>query len=172
MKRAFIGLLSLATVVALTGCTLFPAGFGGPDEGLEPNSSLSGGPTESSSTSEPSASPPVTSVTPSASPSPSAIFETLQLRFDVVDASGGTLLVVAEITNFAADGGTCTLSYYQGEQATVLATTRSERNINGTQCSPFNVGLSGVPKGAQQLTISYQSTAHIGESAKFEVIIP
>lgn len=172
MRRAFIGVLSVATVAALTGCALFSQDSGRPGEGFEPTSSLSEEPSESANPNE-STSPSITpSASPSGSPSASPVFEQLQLRFEVIDTSGGILYVVAEITNFAADGGTCTLSYYQGEQATVLATTRSERNINGTQCSPFSVGLSGVPKGAQQLSISYQSTAHFGESAKFEVNIP
>ena len=172
MRRAFIGVLSLATVVALTGCTLFSQDSGRPEEDFEPTSSLSEEPSESANPNESTSTSTSPSATPSASPSASPVFEPLQLRFDVVDASGGILLVVAEITNFAADGGTCTLRYFQGDQATVLATTRSERNINGTQCSPFSVGLSGVPKGVLQLSISYESTAHIGESAKFEVNIP
>jgi hypothetical protein len=88
------------------------------------------------------------------------------------DASGGVLNVVAEVSNFAEDGGSCTLSYYKGATATVLGTVKAERNVTSTQCFPFNIDLASVPKGDLELTVSYSSENHIGESEKFEVRIP
>jgi hypothetical protein len=88
------------------------------------------------------------------------------------DASGGVLNVVAEVSNFAEDGGSCTLSYYKAATATELGTVSAERNVTTTQCFPFNIDLESVPKGALQLTVSYLSENHIGESEKFEVNIP
>jgi hypothetical protein len=80
--------------------------------------------------------------------------------------------VVAEVSNFAEDGGSCTLNYYKGTTATVLGTVQAERNVTTTQCFPFDIDLASVPKGALQLTVSYSSENHIGESDKFEVNVP
>lgn len=164
MKKAFIGLLGLATVVALTGCTLFYPNSGGPEDLISETPIASEAPADSSSPEDsPSASP---SPSPSASQGP-ALFQILYS-----DASGGSINVVAEISNFSEDGGSCTLSYYQGSTATVVETVKAERNVTTTQCFPFNAALTGVPKGPVQFTVSYESTNHIGESAKFEVNIP
>jgi hypothetical protein len=162
MKKAFIVMLGLATALSLTGCTLFYPNSGSIEDGLEPTSATSEAPAESA---EPEQSP-------SPSPSNSLMTTKLDLRFDALDASGGSLLVVAEILNLIDDGGTCTLSYYQGSSPTALGTVKAERNVTSTQCSPFNIDLASVPKGALQLTVSYLSENHIGESDKFEVNIP
>ncbi len=162
MKKAFIVMLGLATALSLTGCTLFYPNSGSIEDGLEPTSATSEAPAESA---EPEQSP-------SPSPSNSLMTTKLDLRFDALDASGGSLLVVAEILNLIDDGGTCTLSYYQGSSPTALGTVKAERNVTSTQCSPFNIDLASVPKGALQLTVSYSSENHIGESDKFEVNVP
>jgi hypothetical protein len=94
------------------------------------------------------------------------------LQILYTDTSGGVLNVVAEVTNFAEDGGSCTLSYYQGANATAVGTVDAERNVTSTQCFPFNVDFSALPKGALELTVKYESENHVGESEKFEVTIP
>ena len=58
------------------------------------------------------------------------------------------------------------------EYSTILATVKAERNVTTTQCFPFNVDLASLPKGAMTLMVSYESANHLGESEKFEVIIP
>jgi hypothetical protein len=95
-----------------------------------------------------------------------------QLQILYTDTSAGVLNVVAEVMNFAEDGGTCTLSYYTGTTATAVVTVKAERNVTSTQCFPFNVDFSAVPKGALELTVKYESANHFGESERFEVIIP
>jgi hypothetical protein len=162
MKKAFIVMLSLATALSLTGCSLFYPNSGSVEDGFAPTSDASEAPAESSDP-EQSASP---------SPSVSPTMAPAQLGIIYSDASGGVLNVVAEVSNFAEDGGSCTLSYYKGSTATVLETVKAERNVTTTQCFPFNVDLASVPKGALQLTVSYLSENHIGESDKFEVNIP
>jgi hypothetical protein len=162
MKKAFIAALSLATALVLTGCTLFYPNSGSPEDLIEPNSEISEAPAEETS---PEASP-----SPSPSVSPTMAPALLQILYS--DASGGVLNVVAEVTNFAEDGGSCTLSYYKGTTATALGTVQAERNVTSTQCFPFNIDLASVPKGNLQLTVSYSSENHIGESEKFEVTIP
>jgi hypothetical protein len=162
MKKAFIVALSLATALVLTGCTLFYPNSGSPEDLIEPSSEISEAPAEETT---PEASP-----SPSPSVSPTMAPALLQILYS--DASGGVLNVVAEVTNFAEDGGSCTLSYYKGTTATALGTVQAERNVTSTQCFPFNIDLASVPKGDLELTVSYSSENHIGESEKFEVTIP
>lgn len=162
MKKAFIVALSLATALVLTGCTLFYPNSGSPEDLIEPSSEISEAPAEETS--------PEDSPSPSPSVSPTMAPAVFQILYS--DASGGVLNVVAEVTNFAEDGGSCTLSYYKGTTATALGTVQAERNVTSTQCFPFNIDLASVPKGDLELTVSYSSENHIGESEKFEVTIP
>lgn len=163
MRRAFIVALGLATALVLAGCTLFYPNSGTPEETIEPSVSQ----TEDSSNPQ----TPTESASPSPSVSRTMAPATLQILYG--DASGGVLNVVAEVTNFAEDGGNCVLSYYEGEFATsVLATVRAERNVTTTQCFPFNVDLASLPKGPLTFMVSYESDNHFGQSDKFEVVIP
>ena len=162
MRRAFIVALGLTTALVLAGCTLFYPNSGTPEDTIEPSASQ----TEDSSNTQ----SPEESASPSPSASRTMAPATLQILYS--DASGGVLNVVAEVTNFAEDGGSCVLSYYQGEVATLLGTVKAERNVTTTQCFPFNINLASVPKGALTLTVSYESDNHFGESEKFEVTIP
>jgi PBP1b-binding outer membrane lipoprotein LpoB len=162
MRRAFIVALGLATALVLAGCTLFYPNSGAPEDTIEPSASQ----TEDSSNPE----TPTESASPSPSVSTTMAPATLQIIYS--DASGGVLNVVAEVTNFAEDGGNCVLSYFQGDAASILATVKAERNVTTTQCFPFNVDLASLPKGAMTLMVSYESANHLGESEKFEVIIP
>jgi hypothetical protein len=166
MKKAFIVTLGLATALVLTGCTLFYPNSGSPEDLIEPSVSASEAPAEETAT-EQSASP-----SPSPSPSVSPTMAPAVIEIRVSDASSGVLQVVAEITNIVEDGGSCSLSVYQGSAATVLATVKAERNTTSTFCSEFRVELSTVPKGPQNLTVKYESENHVGESEKFEVTIP
>lgn len=169
MKRAFIVALGLATALVLAGCTLFYPNSGTPNEELiKPTGSSSVTPGEETSQGE--ATSPSASPTPSPSVSPTMAPAELNILYS--DTSAGVLNVVAEVSNFAEDGGSCILSYYQGTTATAIATVKAERNVTSTQCFPFNVSFSAVPKGTLSLTVSYSSNNHIGESQKFEVIIP
>ncbi len=162
MKKAFIVALSLATVLVLTGCTLFYPNSGNPEDLIEPTASASETPSEEPGTED--------SASPSPSVSPTMAPAMLQILY--TDTSGGVLNVVAEVTNFAEDGGSCTLSYYQGATAIAVGTVMAERNVTSTQCFPFNVDFSALPKGALELTVKYESENHVGESEKFEVTIP
>jgi hypothetical protein len=170
MRKAFIVALSLATALVLAGCTLFYPNSGTPtDELIDPSSS-------SASDSSAEEANPGDTVSPSNSPSPSpSVSPTMAPAVFFIqefDASSGSLYVRAEVTNFVEDGGSCTLNYYQGATATAIATVKAERNVTSTQCFPFDISFSAVPKGSVSLTVSYKSENHIGESAKFEVNIP
>jgi hypothetical protein len=167
MKKAFIGAFGIAIALVLAGCTLFYPNSGSPEDFIEPSSSSSSSseaPAEERSTEQSSSPSPSPSVSPTMAPA--------QLQIVYSDTSAGQLMVVAEVINFAEDGGRCTLSYYKGTTATVVGTVKAERNVTSTQCSPFNIDFSALPKGDLELTVSYSSENHIGESAKFEVTIP
>ena len=165
MRKAFIVALGLATALVLTGCTLFYPNSGTPTGELnDPTASSTEVPGEATSPEEATSPSPSPSVSPTMAP---AVFFIQEL-----DASSGSLYVLAEVTNFVEDGGSCTLSYYQGATATAIATVKAERNITSTQCFPFDINFSAVPKGSLALTVSYKSDNHIGESEKFEVNIP
>jgi hypothetical protein len=170
MKRAFIVALGLATALVLTGCTLFYPNSANPEDAAEPTSSSSEAPAESTSPEMSSATSPSPSPSPSPSVSPTMAPALFQILY--TDTSGGVLNVVAEVTNFVEDGGSCTLSYYSGATATAIGTVKAERNVTSTQCAPFNINFSAVPKGTLQLTVKYESENHLGESEKFEVKIP
>jgi len=163
VKKAFIVALGLATALVLTGCTLFYPNSGNPEDLIGPPASSS----------EPSDDPNSTeqSGSPSPSPSVSPTLAVAQLQILYTDTSAGLLNVVAEVTNFVEDGGSCTLSYYKGTTATAVATVKAERNVTSTVCS-FNVNFSAVPKGALELIVKYESANHFGESEKFGVTIP
>jgi hypothetical protein len=164
MKKAFIVALGLATALVLTGCTLFYPNSGSPEDLIEPSASSSEAAAEETSTEQ--------SASPSPSPSVSPTMAVAQLEIVFTDTSAGVLNVVAEVTNFAEDGGSCTLSYYKGATATAVGTVMAERNVTSTFCFPFNVDFSALPKGALELTVKYESENHAGESEKFEVTIP
>jgi hypothetical protein len=165
MRKAFIVALGLATALVLTGCTLFYPNSGTPTGELtDPTASSTEVPGEATSPGDATSPSPSPSVSPTMAP---AVFFIQEL-----DVSSGSLYVLAEVTNFVEDGGSCTLSYYQGATATAIATVKAERNITSTQCFPFDINFSAVPKGSLALTVSYKSDNHIGESAKFEVNIP
>ena len=169
MKRAFIVALGLATALVLAGCTLFYPNSGTPDDELtDPTVSASDAPSEETTQGEVSS----PSASPSPSPSVSPTMAAAVILIQESDTSGGDIYVRAEVTNFVEDGGSCTLSYYQGTTATAITTVKAERNVTSTQCFPFFVSFASVPKGSLSLTVSYKSDNHIGESQKFEVNIP
>jgi len=88
-----------------------------------------------------------------------------------VDAPAGFLSVVAQVTNFNEDGGTCTLTVQAGNQSKTMS-VKAESNVTTTQCFPMEISLSGLPKGTALVTVTYESAAHFGVSAGRSVLIP
>ena len=165
MKRIVFSGFLVAALVALAGCTLF---YPNNDETPEP------GPQNSLS---PSASPtPTDSVEPEVSPSPSPSASTAKadakIQVLISDTSEGFLEVIAEITNFAEDGGQCKLISYSGSASKVVGTSNAESNVGRTQCFPLMIEFSDLPKGKSFVAVGYESTSYYGESDRFEVNIP
>jgi hypothetical protein len=165
MKRILFAGFSVAALVALAGCTLF-----------YPNNDQTQDPVAQTSLT-PSAFPsPTESAEPEATPSPSPSVATTKAAAKIQvlysDTSQGFLEVIAEVTNFAEDGGQCTLISYSGNTSKVVGTAKAESNVGRTQCFPINVEFSSLTKGTSTVAVAYESNSYIGESDKFEVNIP
>jgi hypothetical protein len=161
MKRILFAGFSVAALVALAGCTLF-----------YPNNDQNQDPVAQTSLT-PSAFPSPTEE-PEPSPSPSVASTKAAAKIQVLysDTSQGFLEVIAEVTNFAEDGGQCTLISYSGNTSKVVGTFQAESNVGTTQCFPIKVEFSSLTKGTSTVAVVYESNAYIGESDRFEVNVP
>ena len=161
MKRILFAGFSVAALVALAGCTLF-----------YPNNDQNQDPVAQTSLT-PSAFPSPTEE-PEPSPSPSVASTKAAAKIQVLysDTSQGFLEVIAEVTNFAEDGGQCTLISYSGNTSKVVGTFQAESNVGTTQCFPIKVEFSSLTKGTATVAVVYESNAYIGESDRFEVNVP
>jgi hypothetical protein len=167
MKRILIAGFSVAALVALAGCTLF---YPNNDQNQEPVAQTSLTPSAFPTPAE-SAEP---EASPSPSPSPSVASTKAAAKIQVIysDTSQGFLEVIAEVTNFAEDGGQCNLVSYSGNTSKVVATFKAESNVGTTQCFPIKVEFSSLTKGTSTVAVAYESNAYSGESGRFEVNIP
>lgn len=148
------GLLSLT----LAGCSV-----------LYPNWNTTANPSDSGTPSASSSS--TASESPSASPSTAKAKASIMIIDSGVDAPGGVVYVVAEVTNVVEDGGLCTMTFI-GAGQTKSVTGKAEINATDTQCHPLQIPLAGLPKGAGLVTVTYNSATHIGTSAAIAVTIP
>jgi hypothetical protein len=166
MKKGFFtATTALLLSLSLSGCGV-----------LYPHWGATGLPTDSPSTSasqEPSSSASA-SDTPSASPSETVVVKgkaDVQISMATVDEVAGVLTVVAEITNFSEDGGSCQLKFVSGGSSQNL-TVKAEANATDTQCFPMEIDLSKLPSGAGAISVTYDSATHSGKSASEAVQIP
>ena len=161
MKRILFAGFSVAALVALAGCTLF-----------YPNNDQNQDPVAQTSLT-PSAFPSPTEE-PEPSPSPSVASTKAAAKIQVLysDTSQGFLEVIAEVTNFAEDGGQCTLISYSGNTSKVVGTFQAESNVGTTQCFPIKIEFSSLTRGTSTVAVVYESNAYIGESERFEVNVP
>ena len=157
MKKIAIILAFSVMAVSLSGCALLYPNWGTTDN---PGTSQSAEPSSSTSASE--------SQSPSAPTKGSA---NVSIDDVSVDATAGVIDVVAQVTNFNEDGGTCTLIVQAGTQ-TKKVTVKAEANVTTTQCYPMELSLSGLPKGTALVSVSYDSAARAGVSAAQSVVIP
>ena len=153
---------ALTLTANLTGCSV-----------LYPNWNTTANPGDSSTPSSSSSVAPTESASASATPTPTAAKAKAQIAFvdSGVDSAGGVIFAVAEVTNVVEDGGLCTLTFI-GAGKTKTITGKAESNATDTQCHPLELSLSGLPKGAGLITITYNSATHVGTSAAVAVTIP
>jgi len=161
MKRILFAGFSVAALVALAGCTLF---YPNNDQTQDPGAQSSVSPSPF----------PTPTEEPEPSPSPSVASTKAAAKIQVLysDTSQGFLEVIAEVTNFAEDGGQCTLISYSGNTSKVVGTFQAESNVGTTQCFPIKVEFSSLTKGTSTVAVVYESNAYIGESERFEVNVP
>lgn len=157
MKKIALGLVAAAITVSLSGCALLYPNWG---TDQSPGTSQSASPTESASQ------------TPSASPTKVTKSKAV-IRIDdaSADATAGVISVVAEVTNVAQDGGTCTLILQVGNTTKRLP-FKAEANVDRTQCFPMEVPLAGLPKGTALVSVEYESSTYFGVSTAQSVLIP
>lgn len=154
--------LGASLVVALSGCSL-----------LYPNWGQTGLPTETPIPTLLPTDSPSESTAP-ASPTPTTVAKqpaSVQITMFNVDATSGTIGVVAQVTNVAEDGGFCTFKLVSGSSSKTLV-VKAESNVSTTQCYPMEATLSGFPKGNASLTVSYESVGFSGVSPVQVVNIP
>ena len=157
MKKIIALVAVSGLALLLSGCSLIYPNWG---TDQNPSTSQSATPSESAS------------ATSSQSPSSSAKGEaTVVIDQANVDATAGFVSVVAQVTNFNEDGGTCTLTIQAGSKSKTMS-VKAESNVTTTQCFPMEISLSGLPKGTALVTVTYESAAHFGVSAGRSVLIP
>jgi hypothetical protein len=159
VKRSLIIVTTLVAVATLAGCALFYPNLGSNESPSDPQNPT---PTPSETTPE-----PTESKSPSAAPK-----ELAKPRLVFYEIAGANLQIIAEVVNFAEDGGACSVTVYSGNTPVAMEKVSAEHNVTTTQCFPVLIPLSKVPKGIGQVVIGYESEKYQGESEKFEVIIP
>ncbi|CAB4624267.1 unannotated protein [freshwater metagenome] len=158
MRKILLISTTLVASATLAGCALFYPNIG-TDE-------TPGDPMNPSPTASPSA--PTESESPSASPTKELAKPRL-LSYDIV---GTDLQIIAEVVNFAEDGGECIITFYSGNTPVVMERVPAEHNVSTTQCFPLTIALSRLPKGIGEIVVGYESEKYEGKSEKTEVNIP
>lgn len=162
-KTMTAGLISGALVVALSGCSLLYPHWGATTFPSDtPSASQSPVPSSSASS---SASP---SASPSATPLKSA---SVQIMSATVNATGGVIDVIAQVTNVAEDGGQCILNVVSGATAKSFV-VKAESNVDTTQCYPMELNIVGLQSGTAVVTVMYRSGTYLGTSPSQAVVIP
>lgn len=157
MKKIALVLVAAAITLSLSGCALLYPNWG---TDQSPGTSQSAEPTQTSSE------------TPSASPSTiNKSKATIRIDDASADATAGVISVIAEVTNVAQDGGTCTLILQVGNTTKRLP-FKAEANVDRTQCHPMEIPLAGLPKGTALISVEYESANYFGVSTAQSVLIP
>ena len=161
MKTTKLAAISSLAILSLSGCSL-----------LYPNWGATGLPTDSAVPTESA----TATVAPTESSAPTPTVKPkqpaqVQITMQNVDATAGTIGVVAQVSNVSEDGGLCTFKLVNGASTKTL-TVKAESNVSTTQCYPMEVSTVGFPKGNATLTVSYDSVGYTGVSAPMTVNIP
>ena len=155
-----IRVIALAAILAFTvsGCSILYPNWGKPTDSPKPTNTetVTPDPTDTS--------------TPTPDPTDKGA-ATVEIMDAYVDAGNGVISVIGQVTNFSEDGGTCT-AVFNGGGKTVSVTAAAESNAANTQCRPLDIKLSGLPKGAGVVTVTYDSAKNHGVSKATAVTIP
>lgn len=168
--------LASATLLLLTGCSVFYPNWGATELPEEPT--LSSTPTETETvTAEPE--PTVTEEEQSAEPEPTETeepeVERVQTEVTIIMAVAepdfGVLTVVAQVPGLSEAGGFCKMRFIGSDVERELE-VRAEPSSDYTQCFPIEFPLSDLPSGNGVVTVSYESELHFGTSPATSVVIP
>ena len=96
---------------------------------------------------------------------------TVRIDDAYADATAGVISVIAQVTNIAQDGGTCTLILQVGTTTKRLP-FKAEANVTTTQCHPMELPLAGLPKGTALISVEYDSANYFGVSPAQSIVIP
>jgi len=157
MRKLSVLVFSAILIATLSGCTLLYPNWG------KPTSTPTVTDTKSPSPSDSETGTPTTEPTDKAN----AVVEIMDAY---VDTPNGILQVIAQVTNFSEDGGTCTLTFTGGGK-TVTVSAQAESNAANTQCRPLEIALGQLPKGAGSVTVTYDSETKHGVSTASPVTI-
>ena len=168
--------LASATLLMLSGCSVFYPNWGATELPEEPT--LSALPTETEAiTAEPE--PTDIGVEASAEPEPTETeepeIEKVQTEVTIIMAIAepdfGVLTVVAQIPGLSESGGMCKMRFIGSDVEKELE-VRAEPSSDYTQCFPIEFPLSELPSGTGVVTVSYDSELHFGSSPATSVVIP
>lgn len=159
MKKLPLITTAVLLVAVLSGCSLLYPNWGKPTDSPNPTETSTG-----TSTPDPTD-------TETTSPTPTDKAEaTVEIVDAYVDSPNGVIQVIAQISNFSEDGGTCTATFTSGSK-TVKVSQPAESNATNTQCHPMEINLGGLPAGQGSITVTYESTKYYGVSAPSSVTI-
>lgn len=170
--------LSSATLLVLTGCSVFYPNWGA--TGLPEEPSVDPAPTETVTVTpepEPTDIPeeevdPETTAEPTESAEPAVVQKNAEVTIimAIPEADFGVLSVVAEVLGITEYQGTCTLRFIGSDQEKT-ATTVASPSSDYTVCA-FEYPLSDLPSGNGVVTVTYESERYIGRSPASSVVIP
>jgi len=178
MPRFRALVLASATLLILSGCSVFYPNWGATELPEEPELSQTPTVTETV-TAEPE--PVDAESTPSNEPEPESTetqepeIEKLQTEVTIIMAVAepdfGVLTVVAQVPGLSEAGGMCTLRFIGSDVERELE-VKAEPSSDYTQCFPIEFPLSELPSGNGVITVSYDSEFHFGTSPASSVVIP
>jgi hypothetical protein len=159
MKNLRILAIAALLVASVSGCSVLYPNWGKPTDKPTPTVTETVTPTTTPTE------------TPTETPDPDKGPATVEIMDAYVDSQNGVLQIVAQITNFSEDGGTCTATFTGGGKSTSV-TVNAESNAANTQCRMMELALGALAPGSGTVKVKYDSTAHAGVSAETSVIIP
>ena len=159
MKKLSILLSATLLAAALSGCSILYPNAGKPTDSPSPTKTKTDTPTPE----------PTETQTPTPTPTDKAE-ASVEVLDAYVDSANGIIQVIAQVTNFSEDGGTCTATFTSGSK-TVKVSAPAESNAANTQCHPIEINLGGLPAGDAQITVTYESKKYYGVSSPSSVTI-
>jgi PBP1b-binding outer membrane lipoprotein LpoB len=159
MKKLPLLISAILLITVLSGCSILYPNAGKPTDSPSPSKTHTKTPSPDPTETETS--------TPVPTDKAAATVEILDAY---ADSANGVIEVIAQVTNFSEDGGTCTATFTSGSK-TVTVSQPAESNAANTQCHPLEINLGGLPAGEGTVTVTYESEKYYGVSAPSTVTI-